>query len=834
MSILLPFRNAILFAIVAAMLIALPAQSQSLRSLMNQGNQAMSSADYVTAAYYYQRIFESPEWESFPAKIDVLSKLAMIEEAQSSFQDAARWYGEILNLYDARGDNQAGAFATLRYYSFRYAECLERAGEYQEATNVLQELLNQASIEDRSAIIKRLIENYAFLPVDKEDIQQLQSKMDVADVQQLAWELASLYQTHGYYGEANQLYDALWRNQPHQAISHIDELLETARALEQEEDLIQAIENQRQQEPAVDSFLLLEARLLRRMDRGEEALQLMRNALASRVQAGQPLMSLAAQTPTVIMEELVDLVLKFEGEEQAMAMLHEWLERQPMNQERRKQLAMLYHQRGDAETAIALWKDWAQQNSNKPNILLNAAEQVFSLGADEAAADMLNQLEGVSDPNQALQYGLTALRLQQYDTAIDAFNQAEEASQAMRAIINARIERSIENAANVNQFFDALVQSATGTPLSEVPVWMRSTIESLAFQHHRLEKLARLVSQEPSGAWRLRAAQTALQEGRRNWALDTLRKVPQDSPYFRHAEMEIAQILGQQEELPKQRRAANILAGVLDPVIRATNPVRLQNHHLNRLLDYANLQLNAFQPGEALKAIRRIESASDTLAKPLSAAKGERLLFLRGRALMELASFDPALEIFNQTAEGRFATESIYNRALIHLAQQELETARALFDQLASQPEHWKRANEALQTLLVMDQLVGEPLEQFCIAMLYEIQGRFEDAIPLYREIAVAHYGEDMEEWTRYWIGRLQRSAGNPQAALDEWNRLLEDVDHPLIHGLVRSKIINTAQPEDSAIASATQYQNLLLDFPDTLFADLARLELQQREPMNP
>jgi len=67
--------------------------------------------------------------------------------------------------------------------------------------------------------------------------------------------------------------------------------------------------------------------------------------------------------------------------------------------------------------------------------------------------------------------------------------------------------------------------------------------------------------------------------------------------------------------------------------------------------------------------------------------------------------------------------------------------------------------------------------------------------------------------------------AGNKETAREEWQRLTLDADHPVIHGLTRYELLHLRKPVGVSDQDGTAYQELLLDFPNTIFSDLARLE---------
>ena len=247
-----------------------------------------------------------------------------------------------------------------------------------------------------------------------------------------------------------------------------------------------------------------------------------------------------------------------------------------------------------------------------------------------------------------------------------------------------------------------------------------------------------------------------------------------------------------------------------------------------QLLNYANYRLNAFQPEDALVAVRQIESSSRTLTRPLSQPASERLIFERGRALTELTSFQPALLLLDRVKTQPFLTEAKFLKAQILLSQKQVEESRTLLKEIVEGDESWRRANDALALLVALDPLVGESLDLFCQSVLYQLQGRAEDAVPVLRQLAVEQFDKDPAEWARYQIGRLKEEAGDAEGARKEWDQLLLEANHPVILGMLRRNRIHRINAAGERITDMTAYQELLLDFPDTLASDLARLEVQQ------
>jgi len=262
-------------------------------------------------------------------------------------------------------------------------------------------------------------------------------------------------------------------------------------------------------------------------------------------------------------------------------------------------------------------------------------------------------------------------------------------------------------------------------------------------------------------------------------------------------------------------------------ILDASESIPLNQTLAERLLHYSELCLDACQTGKALTAIRKIESASSTLTPPMTGNFKDRLSLARARVYVQSAAFQPALQMLNTIALDPYYSEAQFLSAQIHIAQGETEIARSLLHELCDRDRTWDRANDALSLLIAIEPLVGDSLSLFSDAMIYQLQGRYEDAIPPLRQLAVEHYGNDTEEWARFQIGVLKRESGQLEEARQEWKRLLLDVDNPIIHGMVRLELVRSELASGNAVSNTGEFQELLIEFPDSIYSDLARQEMR-------
>lgn len=370
----------------------------------------------------------------------------------------------------------------------------------------------------------------------------------------------------------------------------------------------------------------------------------------------------------------------------------------------------------------------------------------------------------------------------------------------------------------------ALIKKASESSFSEFPAWARNSLLKYGVGYGFQDELESIAKNEKNSVWYYHIANEAARQNKTDWAITLLESISEDDIYYSAAERTLANIYSQKDTIPMQRKAADLLKPALAAILESTAAIKLNETYADRLMSYAEMRLNAFQPGQALTAIKQIESASNQISRLMKTSFNDRLKLNRARALVELSSFDEALNLLEQVDREPYYSQALMLNARTLLALNELNQAQEILHEIADKTEHWQKENNALALLSAMKPLIGESLELFCTIQLYQLQGRFEAAEPALRQLAVNHYGTDTEEWARFTIGELYQKAGNNEKARQEWERLAIDVDHPVIHGMLKYELVQH-QPEIAGnIENSTPYQELLIDFPNTLFSDLARI----------
>ena len=848
-----PYR----FLLLIFLLISIPGLSlwpEDLALLYTQGNAAMMNLDYATAGYNFRRMMDAGEWAAFPEKTAVLGKMGLIEESHARYPEAAYYYQLLvddlsksqnktinaptsglaipLNSAIASPLQNNPARTLNNYYIQRLADCYDRAGNYQKSNTLYWSLLKNAEKSIEPAYLLPLMKTYDFLEISPEEIKTLHNLIIPAYVERLGWSLADLYRIKEKNAEAREIYELLWQKYPQQASAHASSMYTVYKASNQLEKLLSRIQAaEEEEENFADDYLLLEAELLENNAQPQQAL----TAIETFLSDGDPA-SLAEKTKTLIgkfstpvLDKWIDLLEKIRGTDAVLPVLQSFVMQSPLETSRREKLANLLMNAGRKSEALALWKDWLKLQANNPLATLQAVENIFVMGDVQSAKELLAKSLKTVAPNLAYNYAITAFKLGDFSTAIASFTIASTANGMDSNQIVSFIDQYTDRSIDTKEFVSAMIQSVSPMIANQKePAWLRESLLSLGLKTNQKDKLDTLAAADPSGRWKMLLALEAVKQGKTNYAVEWLQSIPQTSIYAPGAELQLAVLLGKSQDPANLHKALELYKPYMDKILQATEAIRLTDGTLNRLMDYMDVCLNCFQPGEAISAIRYIESASPGLTQPMSPTTLERLRFGRAQALTELSSLEPALELLKDCKDQPFFSKAVLLRIKILITQKKTDEALSALKDMIKEPAHWQTANQALALYMMLEPLVGESLRQYSDAVLYQLQGRFEDAIPLLRQIAVDNYGEDTEEWARYAIGALEKQAGFLEKAKEEWKRLNMDADNPVVHGLLRYELFHLATTPAEPVRESTEYQELLLDFPNTLFSDLARLEVNE------
>ncbi len=799
--------------------------AQSVQELVSQGSEAFNQRDHVTALYYLDRALSHEEWDAYSGKMDVFTKMAYIEESEGHFEEAARHYRDALRtLPDTDEENR---LRLEQYYKTRYANTLDRSGYYQAAETIYWDLYEKADLSSKIQLIQRITENYAYQDITTQQMNRLHEEIVSLNINALGWGLADLYRIQGDYDKAYEIFDQIWRTTLPQAVDNYLALAEVYDQTERLDSLVEEIKANFSASPkSIELYLLLKGY----QNQSEEALEELEHYL--RLLQSGPAIDAGALVGAVENQLLVSWIEMIETNrsvEAATQKVRQIVDTNPMDLEWRKRLSNLYLKQDRQDQAVRLWLDWFQSDQSNPFQQLNAVEQIYRLGSTEKALELFERLEETIPPSLKHIEAKSALELGLYDQAISSFQIASISANVNPSGITNMILEHANTLVDPKPMMSLLVKAASGNAFDQTPVWLREALIESGVKYGLQEEINQMLGQDSSGQWKFYIAGAAQKYGRTDWARSLLESVPQESMLRHAAEENYIELIGDNPSIPSQREAADLLRPAIADIIDVTDSLDLSKGQQHKLFEYMDYRLNAFEPGEALKAIRLIESSTPYKQKKLSAAEKEHLFLNRARALTQLASFEPALALLDQIEQVPYRSQAEFLQAKIWLALKELEKADPILQSLVIDRSDWRMSNNALSYLVAMAPLVGEPMSEFFTLQSYLLQGRYKEAFPILRSLAVSQYETDTEDWARYQVGELKARMGDWEGAVDEWKRLLLEVEHPVYHGLIQYQFTRLPSEASGLVESASHRQELMAEFPDTLFSDLTRIETEER-----
>ena len=460
-----------IYLIIALCAFSFAQTDSDLNELYEKGNYSYSSADYISSAYYYQRMLDSDGWTDFPQRIDVLRKLAMIEESQAQFDRAVDRYRRLIEILPSTP--QPNNDRNMRsYYMQRYAENLERIGLYRQANKVLWELVRNSDSTSVQLYLISLVQNCAFQTLSESEIEELRSWILPKYLDTVGWEFANLLYRQNKFDESLELFDQLLPLDPIKASEFSSTLIELYTSADRFDELINRIHSSTSVSGENGaSFILLETNLLEEAGQAEEALKRLEEYIFKRVRMEQSDYAerLIALIPSAAIERWIDLIVRFRGNQPGIQVLSDILKRIPMDMQRRKKLADLFVKDGRTEEAVSVWKKWAETQTNTPMAVLNAAQEIFALDDAETASELLNGLKDRIPPQLAWKQGQAALQFGDYPAAMAAFEIAVASGGIPISMISSVFDRYIQSETNHDELMANLIQSASGRHYSSIP-----------------------------------------------------------------------------------------------------------------------------------------------------------------------------------------------------------------------------------------------------------------------------------------------------------------------------------------------------------------------------
>ncbi len=804
------------------------------RLLWDLATQSRLIGDTVRARFALERLRESPAWSTFPARLDALLQAALIEESQSRFGPASKIYARILNEELSRPE-QLSLESTYVGYALRWAECLERAGDSGKAAEVYWGLLDDLPENHQVTILFRLMRNYRYGRPSREDMERLAERVSALSTGSLRWQLAQMYEGKGMHQKAADLFEALWVEQPALALPYMEEMLSALSQTGWLDSFLEEAESRvsERSDRTVARFL---AAAYQRLGESEKALRVIKNCQASI--ANQLLAQAASQSATVsvsippelhmLTPELVELeyeALRGVGNTTAaLKVALDMIKRRPTDIKWYEVVS-----RRPGVDPLPLWKTYIAAHRNHAAAYQQAAMALQESGyKDDSVAILKEGAEKAPGHSTVLAYADALIASGSVEQAWRQFERARAQNWANDEFLADRVSQFLQQP-SIRTAVWSLSQKQFNRPPSGS--WEDLILRNLLVEEGEISRLLDWVSTDTTGLAATRLAQWALFEGRTELALKAYDRVPKESMYRDSARIEMARIL--RDSGADDMRTYQRIGDLLDPVIdrlafRPDDPAAAVHMKLEIVELWARVSLSA---GEGLTVLERLYTffgrERETILQQYQPADAQRILLLRGLALSQVGSLDDALAELRALSDTDNA-EALFHEARILFWQENYEEAQPLFEQVVTDPGAWRFANDSLQYLAFLNRLDFGSLRLLSNAGFLVWQGRAEDAVPVFRDLAVREYGEDVAEWARYMIGKTLWDAGEKERASAEWERLSQEGDYGWLRDRLRwQKVAGRAHSPTEEVERRETLNEIISSATDTLFGDLARLKIK-------
>ncbi|MBE7559366.1 hypothetical protein HS125_10600 [bacterium] len=296
-------------------------------------------------------------------------------------------------------------------------------------------------------------------------------------------------------------------------------------------------------------------------------------------------------------------------------------------------------------------------------------------------------------------------------------------------------------------------------------------------------------------------------------------------------------------------------------------------------VDYAGMILHVARLEHSLgrleEARRTLDDASALLSGDPRGLSAE-MLFLRARLLLDLKEAGPALALLSQPAataalahspqrleEAQLYRGEAYSmlgslpraraellpladspqrnlRLLarfhlgnLHLWQNEPDQAVEFYSDILENELGHELANDVLDMAVSAKLYSPEEMGHYSLALLYSWQGRRDDAVEEWRMLA-ALAGRGPGGARVGGSGDIFAASGDLASASAEFAKALRFAQNADVVGRIRWAMLEEVERKQRGEVARPEYEKLIVDFPDTLFADLARRRLQAEKPKPP
>lgn len=809
------------------------AAASALQSILRRAQDAQTRRDFREALQLYQQAERMRDFEDSPQRTQALMSLAEVWESLGGYEESIKTLQTVLESLD--DDSSASERRLKNSILMRMARVYTLTGNQLKSRDVylrlVQSLEGQERVQAASALIQlyssgllsgaQAMEIIEMLPQDDPSTGYLHAR--------LAFDALSRGDTE----LAREQYLRALRTSPSAiAPSQVEYVFNLFSSLNQMDTLESVLKERLEQDAGDANAALLLTGIWRLAGKQEEALQFLEG--------------MNSASPD-IQERIATLAMSLGQYEQALNTAQNLLQKSPLNLEYHKLLGDVYFQWGKRDEAIRYWTSLPSKLGGSDRVAMDVVAILREKGLPNEALAFLDSVPATAQQTSMLRFERLDLLLETRELAKawEEYVRLLRTEPALQATYRYRFMQNVVRLGMVEDFMPKLMTLAQSKPVTQESLLARSTLETLLVSQGKLEEALNVYLGDSGNTKQfegdlLSLAQNLTQLGATDLAIKAYQAMPSDSSLFPRASFELGRLLVQMQRWDDARKTLEQVAWF---PTEATPSLNVDSQPTTRALSPDSVQ-SCILLAEVLLHQKKTSDASNALHGLLQSSwrflpeDEARTHLLLGHCYSQLGSLDKAQEEYETAAVAQ--DDAVRQQARFRLADMlfwrgEMREAQNAYRNVLEGDYSREFVNDALKRLSLYSLTSEDGLKEYAQADMFAWQGRSDDAINSFREIAARHSGSDLSLWALFRAAELLEDSGKTDAAKTEYKRLLEMTENVTLQGSIQMRLAGTTTDDQNL---STKMEEIILQIPDSVFADLARLRLQElpkptAEPVN-
>jgi tetratricopeptide (TPR) repeat protein len=756
------------------------------------------------------RMSALPAYRTSPLRFSVPVQLSKSHQQQGNRDQAV---SVLLSAMDALSDEEKTSPQGLEL-QYQAGMAQYNATDYRRAADTFLELFKHPTHGQRRTLLYRLVSLYSIEALTDIELDSVlgevaQSEKDYNFLSRLA----QAYKNRGREKNAVETYFEIIRQYPSLLVDMHAPITKYLSTTGHVDEMIALIDKLRGKEKLNYRVHILYARVLAQVNRVDEALE----ALAP-----------FNHMPQVAVER-ANLLFQQKQFIEAADAYNTLLKASPTRVDLIDKLGLCYLKLNKKEMAIATWRKIVQQ----PRVNYNSYQMLSNIfqrnGFPKESLESLREASKLSPQSRMYAQNMAYhwILRGDYMRAIEALSGSVSLSKTPRYGSDSLILPYIKGEAEQKELYSAIMEYRTSTPnlKPQQEIWLRSLQRQLLVQLGRYREALDMTQKATRGknAELYALAKLFEDHNAQEWAIFSYRAiVPDPALNYPAIKVRLAELYSKRSQFKEARASLLSASETLPPTDRVLRA--------DILLHMAQVELELKSPEPALSLLSH-PAATDTLK--LAPEYLEYAQLLRGEAYSMMGALPRARRELTPLLESKqrgLRLMAVFQMGNVNMWEGKSDEAAVLYREILDNDLGHDLANDVLDLVVSAALYDGEQMGFYSQALYYGWQGRAEDAVEQWRQLAA--YGEDgdlvaaaLEEAADAYI-----ASGTLQAASTEYGKALRFAKSPDVIGRIRWSLLEEVRKGDTP-PTPKDYENLIIEFPETIYADLARRKLTATKP---